>query len=96
MESLYVALQSFNFFIAGFIFISYAITDALYVEYTLDITERNEYQAATVGSLIHFLLAFGVISYTENWLYIFPIAMGSWIGTFTMVRRARQKKIKLH
>lgn len=55
-------------------------------------TNRNEYGAATTGAAIHFMIAFGVINYTENWLYIFPLALGSWVGTFLVVRRERLKK----
>lgn len=92
MESFFEAAKTFNIGIACLIFVLYAITDALYAKYTLDVANYNEYKAATIGSLIHFFIAFGVISYTENWLYIFPLAVGSWFGTFWVVRRERKNK----
>lgn len=94
MENILEAFQTFNLFIALLILIAYVITDALYAKYTLDVANYNEIKAATVGATIHFFLAFGVINYTQNWLYIFPLAIGSWIGTYFTVRRARLIKIK--
>lgn len=34
---------------------------------------------------MHFLMAFGVLNFTENWLYVFPLALGLWIGTYITV-----------
>ena len=94
MESILEAIKTFNPIIALTILAVYIVTDALYAKYTLDVANYNEYKAATVGSIIHFCIAFGVINYTDNWLYIFPLATGSWIGTFLMVRRERLAKAK--
>ncbi len=94
MQNIVNAIEIFNPLIALLILILYAITDALYAKYTLDVTNHNEYKAATVGAVIHFFIAFGVINYTQNWLYIFPLAIGSWIGTFIIVRKERLNKLK--
>ena len=93
MEHLFEALKTFNFFVAFLVLLVYVVADALYAKYTLDVANYNEFKAATVGSIIHFFLAFGVINYTQNWLYIFPLAIGSWIGTYYTVRRARLNKV---
>ncbi len=85
------ASKNFDFKIAFLIFIAYLVTDALYAKYTLDVANYNPFKAATTGSIIHFLLAFGVINYTQNWLYIFPLALGSWIGTFYLVKSEKLK-----
>lgn len=92
MELIFEAMRIFDFRIALAIVFVYAATDALYAKYTLDVARYNEYNAALTGSVIHIFIAFGVINYTQNWLYIFPLAIGSWIGTFVMVRRERLKK----
>lgn len=94
MEHILYDIQNFNFAIAGLVLILYAITDALYAKYTFDVVNCNEYKAASVGALIHFFIAFGVINYTQNWLYIFPLAMGSWLGTFFLVRNERLKNTR--
>ena len=63
----------------------------MYAKYTLDVANYNAYKAATTGSIIHLFLAFGVLSYTQNWLYIIPLAIGSWIGTYIAVKKAKEK-----
>lgn len=87
------AWNNFNFEIALLIFIAYIIVDAMYAYYTLQVTKRRPYSAATIGSLMHFILALGVLSYVQNYLYLIPLALGSWIGTFIIVRRERNIKI---
>lgn len=94
MESILEDIKSLSLLTALLILTAYIIIEALYAKYTLDVANYNEYKAASTGAIIHFFLAFGVISYTENWLYIFPLAIGSWIGTFLMVRLERLNKIK--
>lgn len=87
--------NNFDFRLALFVFIAYILVDGLYAKYTIDVTRFNAYKAATTGTIIHFLLAFGVINYTQNWLYVFPLAVGSWIGTFWTVRKEKEKIKKI-
>lgn len=92
-ENIIVHWGNFDFTIALLIFVAYAILDAFMAKYTIEVSRLNEYRAATTGVITHFLLAFGVINYTQNWLYIFPLVAGSWIGTFCYIRRERIKKL---
>jgi len=66
----------------------------MYAKYTLHVTQHKEYSAATIGALMHFVLAFGVLSYINNFLYVIPLAAGSWLGTFFIVKRERLKNSK--
>jgi uncharacterized protein YebE (UPF0316 family) len=86
------AWSTFDFKIAFFIFIAYIIVDGMYACYTLQVTKRKPYSSATIGALMHFLLAVGVLNYVQNFLYLLPLALGSWIGTFLVVK----KEEKLH
>ncbi len=81
------AWASFDFRIAILIFIAYVIVDALYAYYTLQVTKRKPYSAATAGALMYFLLAVGVLNYVHNFLYLLPLALGSWVGTFVIVKK---------
>lgn len=94
METIIESFKTFNPIMALCVLVAYIIIDALYAKYTLDVANYNEYKAANIGVSIHFLIAFGVINYTQNWLYVFPLAIGSWIGTFYMVRRERLNRDK--
>lgn len=80
-------MKEFSFLIAGLIFVSYILIDGAYAYYTLAVMKRRPVVSATVGSLMHFLIAFGVLNYVQNYLYIFPLALGSWVGTYLVVKR---------
>lgn len=72
IQSTLEALRLFHVSTAALVMVAYAVTDALYAKYTLDVANYNASKAASIGALIHFFIAFGVIHYTQNWLYIFP------------------------
>lgn len=78
--------QSFDFEIALMIFFAYMLIDAMYAYYTLAVTRKRPLTSASVGALMHFLIAFGVLNYVENYLYVVPLALGSWVGTYLVVR----------
>jgi hypothetical protein len=79
--------QSFSPLTAGVVFAAYIIVDGMYAYYTLSVAQQQPIRAATVGSLMHFLIAVGVLSYVQNYLYIIPLALGSWIGTYIVVSK---------
>ncbi len=62
------------------------VVDALYAYYTIVVTKKKPVAAASVGALMHFMIAFGVLNYVQNYLYLIPLALGSWIGTYVVVR----------
>lgn len=93
-SSVLTQYASFSFSVAISVFIAYVIVDALYARYTIAVADLDEYKAATTGMMTHFLLAFGVITYTKNNLYVIPLVIGSWIGTFYFVRRERLKQVE--
>ena len=61
------------------------VTDALWALYMIKVTAKAPFLAASYGSLIHILTAFTVISYTKNYLYLIPLVVGSFIGTYLVV-----------
>ena len=79
-------MQEFNYLLAFGVFLAYVLVDALYAFYTLEVVRRSPVTAATTGAAMHFLLALGVISYIKNYLYIIPLAIGSWLGTYLVVK----------
>lgn len=87
--NIYVAWSSFDFKIALIVLIAYILVDGMYAYYTLQVTKRKPFSSATTGALMHFLLAFGVLNYVQNYLYLIPLAIGSWIGTYIVVKRAQ-------
>lgn len=86
MEILINHWQSFDFEIAILILVTYVFLDGMYAYYTVSVTKKKPFASASVGALMHFLIAFGILNYVENYLYILPIALGSFIGTYLVVR----------
>lgn len=85
MDFLFDNWQGFNFTTAFFIFVAYFLVDALYALYTLSVVNLKPVVSATIGALMYFLLAVGIINYVNNYLYLIPLAVGSWLGTFVVV-----------
>lgn len=79
-------LQSIDIRVSVLIFIAYILIDGMYAYYTLAVTKRRPLASATTGALMHFLIAFGVLSYVQNYWYILPLVLGSWVGTYLVVR----------
>jgi len=77
--------QNFDFKIAVLLFVAYLFIDAMYAYYTLSVIKKKPIVAASVGSIMYVLLAFGVLNYVQNYLYVIPIALVSWIGTYLVV-----------
>lgn len=85
-------LQTFRFDIAVGVLILYVILDALYASYTLHVTKLNPTKAANTAASMYFLSALGVVSYVSNPLYLIPLAIGSWLGTYVIVKREKSRQ----
>lgn len=92
MEEIAYFWQSFDIRLAIIIFFAYLVIDALYAYYTISVIERRPFVSANTGFIMHFLLAFGVVNYVQNYLYVLPLALGSWIGTYIIVSREKNNK----
>ena len=75
-------MDNLNWYIAISLFVSYMVIDGLYAYYTYAVVEKKPIVSANIGFVMHFLLAFGVISYVNNFWYVVPLAVGSWVGTY--------------
>ena len=86
------AWSDFDWRIALVVFVAYIIVDALYAYYTIRVTERRAKLAATSSMFIYILGAIGVLNYVENYLYIIPLALGAWLGSYLVVRHESYRK----
>jgi hypothetical protein len=59
-----------------------ALTDAVYVMFTVSVMKRRKLPAATWSSIWYLLSSFAVISYTNHWGYVLFAAAGSFIGAY--------------
>lgn len=84
-------VSTFDWRIAIGLFVAYGFVDALFVLYTLAVTKHQALRAANVSFLYYFVISAGVIGYVHNYLYVIPVAAGSWAGTYLVVRREAGK-----
>ena len=78
-------VSTFDWTIAIATFLAYLAVDALYAIYTIEVIRLRPASAATTGALIYVLSAFGIVNLVHNALYIIPLALGGWLGTFIVV-----------
>lgn len=73
------------------IFFGYALVDGMYAYYTIAVIKKRAFSAASISFVMHFILAAGVFAYTRQFLYVLPLAFGSFVGTYLVTRF--QKKL---
>lgn len=66
-----------------------AVTDSLWALYMIHVTGKAPFRSALYGTFIHVLTAFTVISYTDNYFYLIPLVIGSFIGTYLTVQYSK-------
>ena len=75
----------FDYNVAFLIFITYFILDMFYAYYILCIENKQNFMSSLMAGLVTSLAAFGVVSFSKNMLYIIPLFLGAFAGTyFTM------------
>jgi hypothetical protein len=79
-------MTDFSPLTAAIIFVTYVAVDILYAYYIICVERRRALAAAAVSSVLYSLLAYGVITYSQNPIYIVPLASGAFVGTFLTVR----------
>lgn len=89
IPSLDTTLSTFRPEIALGLFTAYVAVDALFAYYTLAITRQQALRAANISFLYYFAIALGVLSYVNNYLYVIPVACGSWLGIYIAVKRQK-------
>lgn len=79
-------MNNFDFFTALLIFATYTLIDILYAKYIICVNNKKPLYAGVLTAVIYSLLAFGVVSYSKNILYLIPLASGAFLGTFITVK----------
>jgi hypothetical protein len=78
-------MSDFSSATAAIIFATYVVVDVLYAWYVICVERRRALAAASISSVLYSLLAFGVITYSQNPLYLVPLAAGAFTGTYFTV-----------
>ncbi len=95
IEKIVWAWNDLDFLIVAGIFVAYFIYDVLYAHYTLSVASLKATSAATFGAILYTISAFGVLSYVENLLYVIPMVLGGWLGTYWAIKKEKERRIPL-
>ena len=74
--------------------IVYFIFDILYAKYILAVSKLKALRSANISVTLYVLSAVGTLSYVDNILYIIPILIGTWLGTYLSLLVTSKYKIK--
>ncbi len=66
------------------------LVDALFAYYIIKVNQGQALPAATTGAVMYLLLAGGVLAYTANPVNLAAVFIGSFIGTYLVVKRQQQ------
>jgi hypothetical protein len=78
-------MADFNWWTALTVFVVYVLFDILYALYVIFVSQKRPIAASFTGSALYSLGAFGVMSYTHNVLYLIPLSLGAFVGTYIAV-----------
>lgn len=79
-------MGEFNWLTALTVFVVYVVFDILYAVYVLCVSQKRAIAASFTGSMLYSLGAVGVMNYTHNILYLIPLSMGAFVGTYIAVK----------
>ncbi len=79
-------MNDFNWLTAAIVFIVYVFFDILYAVYIICVSKQQALLASFTGALLYSLGAVGVMNYTHNALYLIPLSMGAFVGTYIAVK----------
>ena len=82
--------NDFSLVTAALVFATYVVVDVLYAAYIIAVGDRRAVRAAALSAIIYGLLAYGVVTFSKNILYLVPLAAGAFLGTYITVRWRHQ------
>ena len=96
LSNLVIDVNNFSYIIAFTIFYVYLIINVMWTNYTLSVTSYKSGIAATTSLITYVLSALGIISVVENYLYLIPLAIGTWTGTYFMIQKVKYNHYNKH
>ncbi len=81
-----ISTNHFDINIALLIFATYFILDMFYAYYILCIESRKNLMSSFMAGMITALAAFGVVSFSKNMIYVIPLFLGAFAGTFVTMK----------
>src|SRR3990167_333847 len=75
-----------EFWLAVLLFLTNVVDDVLAVLFVRRTSTGEAVQASLISGLLTILIAFSVVNYVQNKLYLIPIVSGSMVGCYFAVR----------
>lgn len=79
-------MNDFNWTTALIVFVVYIFFDILYALYVICVSRQQAIAASAISAVLYSLGAYGVMNYLHNPLYLIPLAIGAFIGTYVAVK----------
>jgi uncharacterized protein YneF (UPF0154 family) len=86
--------EGMNVWVGIVVFVFYFFFDGLYVLYFKSVEKNLPARAATIGSIMYAINAYGVVSYSHDWRYVFFLIAGAWLGTYITVKWTKNRETK--
>jgi hypothetical protein len=86
------AAAAFNWLVALTLFVFYSFVQAFDSSLTLSITRHKSVRSAHTTFLLYIIWGIEVFAFISNYLYIIPMALGGWLGTYLLIER--EKKVR--
>lgn len=87
-------INGVNIWICLILFIVYFVYDILYAQFILSVQKLRATLSASISGIMYVISAIGIIKYTDNPIYLIPVALGASLGTFCFIRREKAKQNK--
>jgi hypothetical protein len=85
-NGLNLTMHDFHWGTALIVFLTYVLIDILYAFYVIYVGKRDAVKSALASSALYSLAAYGVITYSRNIVYVIPLALGAFLGTYLVVK----------
>lgn len=70
------------------------VYDIVYTKSIIHISKLNAGAAANFSAILYFMIAFSTIQYIEQPFNVIPLIIGSWLGTYGILKLEKYKRDK--
>jgi hypothetical protein len=86
--------MEFNWLAAIGLFFASFLLDAVFAIYTVAVVKLQAFRAATMSLLTYGLAAVGILSFVDNKVYLIPLSLGAFAGSYVVVKYEAIQKSK--
>lgn len=89
------SIMELTFWNIVFVFLSTLLVDIVWAYYFIKIAQKQPVQAGILSILIALTSAYVTISYVHNPLFLIPVGLGAYIGTYYAVKKHKNSENEL-